>query len=320
VYGLRRERERIKRLGQYTLEEKIGEGAMGVVYRASHVLLRRPTAIKLLPPERAGEENVKRFEREVQLTARLTHPNTVAIYDYGRTPQGVFYCAMELLPGLDLAALVREYGPQPAGRVIRFLQQVCGSLAEAHAAGLVHRDIKPANLILTQRGGEPDIVKVVDFGIVKRLDLRGVEATEVTTAVLAGTPLCIPPEAIKSEDLVDARSDIYSLGCVAYFLLTELCAHHLHTVPVPPSRRAAAGVPPDLEAVVLTCLEKSQDARYPDVRALQDALGRCADAGAWSREDAVAWWKARGTAPRPGPEAEPVPREAQTVAVDLVAR
>jgi eukaryotic-like serine/threonine-protein kinase len=330
IYGLRRETANVKRLGQYTLEDKIGEGAMGIVYRASHIMLRRPTAIKLLPPERAGGENVERFEREVQLTAQLTHPNTVAVYDYGRTPEGVFYYAMEYLPGLDLEALVRQYGPQPAGRVIHILQQTCGALAEAHGSGLVHRDIKPANIILAERGGEPDVVKVVDFGVVKKLDLRGVETTRVSRAVLTGTPLYLSPEAIRSEDQIDGRSDIYSLGALTYFLLTahpvfdaesvvEVCAHHLHSEPVPPSSRWPGGVPADLEAVVLTCLAKSPDDRFPDVRLLREALARCVDAGSWTRDAALTWWEQRRDSTRPRREPA-VAAAAQTLTVDLVAR
>ena len=211
-------------------------------------MLRRPTAIKLLPPERAGEDNLARFEREVQLTAQLTHPNTVAIYDYGRTPDGVFYYAMEYLDGINLEELVRAARPA-AGRAASSASstQVCGALAEAHGRGLIHRDIKPANIILYERGGEPDVAKVVDFGLVKRADGRRARRDVTSAIVLTGTPLYMSPEAITTPDAVDARSDLYALGAVGYFLLTgkpvfeaasmaEAFGHHLHTVPMPPSQ------------------------------------------------------------------------------------
>jgi serine/threonine-protein kinase len=329
VFGLRREVERVRRLGQYTLDEKIGEGAMGVVYRARHAMLRRPTAIKLLPPQRMGQKNLERFEQEVQLTAMLTHPNTVAIYDYGRTPDGVFYYAMEFLDGINLEDLVRRYGAQPDGRVISILRQVCRALAEAHDLGVIHRDIKPGNIILTVRGGEPDVAKVVDFGLVKELDTGGGSQTRSgETNVLVGTPLYLSPEAISTPGMIDARSDLYALGAVGYFLVTgqplfegrtimELCAHHLHTRPVAPSVRLGRRVDRQLEAVLLSCLEKDPAGRPPTAMAVHDALAASDGASDWSTEDAQRWWASY----RPDGSATSVGRtEIETIAVDLAAR
>ena len=208
-----------RQLGQYALDEEIGSGGFGTVFRGHHALMRRPVAVKLLDPLRANEHSIARFEREVQLTCTLTHPNTIALYDYGRTPDGLFYYAMEYLEGVALDKLVQDFGRQPEGRVIHILRQVCGSLAEAHAQGLVHRDIKPANIYLTQRGGIPDFVKVLDFGLVKARNLEGQMELTGTTATL-GTPLYMSPEAVEHPDRVDASADIYSLGCVGYYLLT----------------------------------------------------------------------------------------------------
>jgi eukaryotic-like serine/threonine-protein kinase len=331
VFGLRREVQRARQLGQYTLDEKIGEGAMGVVYRARQTLLRRPTAIKLLPPERTGQKNLQRFEREVQLTASLTHPNTVAIYDYGRTPDGIFYYATEYLDGIDLEDLIRRFGAQPAGRVIHILRQVCRALSEAHGLGVIHRDIKPGNIILTVRGGEPDVAKVVDFGLVKEIDATNATQTmSVDGNVLVGTPLYFSPEAISMPDEVEPRSDLYALGAVGYLLLTgeplfegrtivELCAHHLHTRPIPPSQRVEHDIDPDLEAILLRCLEKSAEDRPASALPLHDALATCAAAAEWSSADAHQWWERyRANV------AEPLPMdrgtETETVAVDLEAR
>jgi len=302
IFGLRTEAARVRRLGQYTIEYKIGAGGMGEVYRASHAMLRRPTAIKLLPPDRAGEASLVRFEREVQMTAQLSHPNTVAIYDYGRTPDGLFYYAMEYLDGINLEDLVRQYGAQPAGRVIAILDQVCGALSEAHGRGLVHRDIKPANIILTERGGEPDVAKVVDFGLVRPLEPGDPQMTATAASVLTGTPLYLSPEAMTMPEVADPRSDLYALGAVAYFLLTahtifeagtaaEVIGHHLHTEPVPPSQRVADPIPADLEAIVLQCLRKPPAERPPSARALRDALRRCAGVPRWTSDDATAWWR-----------------------------
>jgi serine/threonine-protein kinase len=301
IYGLRREVRHARQLGQYTLEEKLGEGGMGVVYRARHAMLRRPTAIKLLKPERMGEAGLRRFEREVQLTAGLSHPNTVTVFDYGRTPDGVFYYAMEYLEGLGLDQLVAADGPQPPGRAAHILRQVLEALAEAHGVGLVHRDVKPGNIILCERGGLPDVAKVVDFGLVKDLEAEG----DVThDATLVGTPLYLAPEAIRSP-AADARADLYSLGAVAYFLLTgqhvfggrtiiEICGHHLHTPPTPPSERLGRPLPAALEDWVLSCLEKDPARRPASASEAAARLERCGLGGEWNPDEARAWWVAKG--------------------------
>jgi eukaryotic-like serine/threonine-protein kinase len=305
VHGLRQRVKEAMKLGQYTLDHKIGEGGMGVVYKASHALLRRPTAIKLLPPERAGEHNLVRFEREVQLTSMLTHPNTVSIYDFGRTPEGTFYYAMEYLEGFDLETLVRADGPQAPGRVVHLLAQMCGALAEAHGVGLIHRDVKPANVILCERGGTPDVVKVLDFGLVKQIGSeRDVHTSYSTVNHIVGTPLYLSPEGITAPQSLDGRSDLYAVGCVGYMLLTgappftgesvvEVCGHHLHTPPPPFSERAPH-VPSDLARVILRCLEKSRDKRPPDAASLRNDLLACSSAADWSADGARAWWSTRG--------------------------
>jgi serine/threonine-protein kinase len=303
IYGLQRRVREAMQLGNYTLEEKLGEGGMGIVYRARHAMLRRGTAVKLLPPEKAGEQAVARFEREVQLTARLTHPNTVTVFDYGRTPEGVFYYAMELLQGASLEEIVALDGAQPFGRVIRVLEQVAGALGEAHGIGLIHRDIKPANIFLCEQGGEPDVPKVLDFGLVK--ELRGDDEVGLTQAEsLTGTPLYMSPEAIRSPESLDGRSDLYALGAVGYFLLTghhvfegrtlvEVCGHHLHSAPEPPSKRLGGAVPEDLEVVLLACLEKDPARRPASAARLRQSLRSCQAFGEWDDEAARRWWSER---------------------------
>jgi serine/threonine protein kinase len=290
-----------KELGQYALEEKLGEGGMGAVYKARHKLMRRPTAIKLLHPDKVSDAALARFEREVQLTSQLNHPNTIAIYDYGRTPEGVFYYAMEYLDGINLEDLVTKFGPLPEGRVVDILRQVCGSLGEAHGIGLVHRDIKPANLVLNMRGGIFDFVKVLDFGLVKAMDEK--KEMQLTAAnTVTGTPLYLSPEAIDRPDTVDSRTDVYAIGAVGYFLLTgtpvfqgttlvEICMAHLKKAPQSPSERLGRPISAQLEAILLQCLAKDRSERFADMQSIADELLRCACAATWTRANAAAWWQ-----------------------------
>jgi serine/threonine protein kinase len=288
------------KIGPYRLLDKIGEGGMGVVYKAKHELLHRPAAIKVLPPERTGERDLRRFEREVQLTSQLTHPNTIAIYDFGRTAAGSFYYAMEYLDGLTLQDLVDRDGPQDPARVAHLLGQLSGALAEAHSAGLIHRDVKPANVMVCDRGGMADVVKVLDFGLIKEVEGRQ-DVSRTDAQQIIGTPLYMCPEALIAPETVDARSDIYAVGAVGYFLLTglppfsgktvvEVCGHHLHTAPVPPSQRVRSPIPipSALEALIMSCLEKCPDDRPASAAALQKAfLPLAAD---WTQDRAAQCW------------------------------
>jgi hypothetical protein len=316
-----------RQLGQYTLEEKLGAGGMGTVYRARHAMLRRPTAVKLLDVDKMSDAAVARFEREVQLTSTLTHPNTVAVFDYGRTPDGIFYYAMEYLEGINLDELIKQFGPLPEARAVFILRQACGALTEAHATNLVHRDIKPANIILTRRGGLCDFVKVLDFGLVKALD-GGERASLTSPNALMGTPLYLPPEAINQPDQVDARADIYSLAAVGYFLLTgtpvfsgssvmEICMKHAKAVPEPPSARRGAPVSQDLENLLLRCLAKAPADRPGDASQMLRELDRCALQGTWAASDAAAWWAAFDEGrPLAGPAASGSDRSRETPAPD----
>ena len=299
ISKLRRQVEEAVKLGQYTLEAKIGEGGMGEVWKARHALLRRPTAVKLVRKELIGEKALQRFEREVHATSSLTHPNTVAIYDYGHTDEGTFYYAMEFLPGLTLAQLVKRFGPQPPSRVIHFLVQVCGALNEAHERGIIHRDIKPQNLILCERGGVHDVVKVVDFGLAKFW--KRSDATITGHNVVVGTPHFLAPEALSSET-VGPRSDLYSLGAVGYYLLTgstpfsgdnvlEISLKVLNEKLQRPSERLGREIREDLERVILSCLDGKPERRHESAAAVGRALESCRDAGKWTQEEAEHWFR-----------------------------
>jgi len=315
AYGLRKHIRTATQLGQYTLGHKIGEGGMGSVYRAHHVLLRRPTAIKLLKPEHVGAEMIDRFEHEVQHMSELTHPNTVAVFDYGRNLDGVFYYAMEYLDGIDLEKLVKKFGKQPPRRVVDILVQVCGALDEAHGRGLVHRDIKPANIILCERGGVSDVAKVVDFGLVKQITAENGNSKQI----ILGTPAYLAPEAITDPQHVGPAVDIYALGAVGYYLLggrrvfeaanaLELCVQHVTSLPPP------LDAPPALAQLILSCLAKSPEAR-PTAKGLARALRGLALQDDWTEERAHQWWRAFQRSPR-----EISGDPTQTITIDLENR
>ncbi|MCX6930401.1 MAG: serine/threonine protein kinase [Verrucomicrobia bacterium] len=312
-----------RQLGQYQLVEKIGEGGMGVVYKAHHALLRRETALKLLTPDKADPISIQRFEREVRLTCRLMHPNTIQVFDYGHTPEGIFYYAMEYLDGLNLAEFVEAYGPQPEGRVVNLLIQVCESLAEAHASGLIHRDIKPANIFVTDRGGVPDMVKVLDFGLVRPVvSADGAALDAADTEIMAGTPSYMSPEAAENGANADARSDLYSVGSVGYYLLTgqsvfdgetiaEICKKRMEEKPVPPTARIGRPICPHLEAVILRCLERDPKDRPQSAHELIRLLAASPRIADWNVEKRGAWWVAHREAINRAraAEAEPIEKD-----------
>jgi serine/threonine-protein kinase len=290
-----------QQLGQYRLGKRLGSGGMGEVYLAEHLLLRRPCAVKLIRPEQAGDPtNLQRFEREVQAMAALTHWNTVEIYDYGHADDGTFYYVMEYLPGQNLEHLIACHGPLPPARAIHLLRQVCRALAEAHGVGLLHRDIKPSNIIACERGGVFDVVKLLDFGLVQETRLAKPDSRLTLHGTIIGSPPYMSPEQAAGRNELDPRSDIYSLGAVAYFLLTGqppfvrdtamlmLMAHAYD--PVNPPAEIRPELPTDLQAVVLRCLEKDPARRFPTANSFEQALAACAAADQWSEEQAALWW------------------------------
>jgi serine/threonine-protein kinase len=321
VYGLGAEVRKARELGSYRLVERLGAGGMGEVWRAQHRMLARPAAIKLIRPEMLGARDpdsrrmlVRRFEREAQATALMRSPHTMELYDFGVADDGTFYYVMELLDGFDLGTLVEKFGPVPAERAVYFLRQVCESLGEAHEAGLIHRDVKPANIYACRYGRSSDFIKLLDFGLVK-LGAAQPEATEPLTAadVVGGTPAFMSPEQALGGARVDGRSDLYAVGCVAYWLLTgtlvfkgktamETIVMHVQQEPEPPSRRVELPIPADLEAIVLACLAKTADARPQTADELAERLSAVHLERDWTAGRAREWWAAhRGqTGVRPG--------------------
>jgi serine/threonine-protein kinase len=310
LYRLGTQVSRARAMGSYELLELIGRGGMGEVWRARHRMLARVSAIKLIRPEALlaqGAESTKvllrRFEREARTTASLRSPHTVNLYDYGMSEDGSFYYVMELLEGFDLETLVQRFGPLPAGRALHLLSQAAMSLAEAHEMGMVHRDIKPRNLFTCHMGSDLDFVKVLDFGLVK-LSHPGEGQTCLTReGVTAGTPAFMAPEIAMGRGDVDGRADLYSLGCVAYWLLTgqlvfdapsavAMVLAHVQTPPVPPSQRTELDVPESLERVILQCLEKDPDKRPATARKLAELLAACEGVEPWTQEKAALWWSA----------------------------
>lgn len=303
IRSLRRAAFEARQLGQYQLKRPLGAGGMGQVFLAEHLMLKRPCAIKLIRPEMAGNpETLARFEREVQSMARLTHWNTVEVFDYGRADDGTFYYVMEYLPGMNLDQLVRQFGPMPPARVVHLLMQTCDALEEAHTKELIHRDIKPANIFAARRGGRWDVAKLLDFGLVR--SSRTTTDIELTQqGDISGSPLYMSPEQALGENL-DVRTDIYSLGAVAYFLLTgrppfedsnplRVIMAHARDVAVAPNAHGV-DISEKLQDIVMQCLAKKRDDRFASAQELHDALGCCTDIGTWTQADAVAWWQTYG--------------------------
>jgi serine/threonine-protein kinase len=310
LYRLGRRLRDAQELGNYELVELLGHGGMGEVWRAKHQLLARHAAIKLVRPEVLGAHSEadarivqRRFEREAKATAALSSPHTIQVFDFGMTRDGAFYYVMELLAGRDLENMVREFGPVPADRSIFLLRQVCHSLADAHARGMVHRDIKPANIYVCRMGLEYDFVKVLDFGLVKVRDRAAGGDTLVTLDhTTTGTPAYMAPEIIVGDADVDRRADVYALGCVAYFLLTgqlvfeadtpmKMLMQHVHAKPVPPSQRTELRIPRELDELVLSCLEKDPKARPQNAEELFRMAVDCRTCETWNQTRARNWWQ-----------------------------
>jgi len=301
-----------RELGSYELVNLLGQGGMGEVWEAKHRLLARRAAVKLVRPELLGASTdveaklvLKRFEREAQATAALNSPHTIQVFDFGSTDDGTFYYVMELLMGRDLESMVREFGPVPAARAGFLLRQVCHSLADAHARGLVHRDIKPANIYVCRMGLEYDFVKVLDFGLVK-LNHQTASGERIQTLMTAdqrttGTPAYMAPEIILGEAVIDRRADVYALGCVAYYALTgqlvfeadtpmKMLLQHVQAEPIPPSHRTELPIPHELDELVLACLQKDPNKRPQNAEVLLDMAVGCKSGDCWNQDLAKGWW------------------------------
>ena len=309
IHGLGHQVRRARELGSYRLEELLGKGGMGEVFRATHQMLARPAAVKLIRPEILGSSSrgaarviVERFRREAEAAASLRSPHTISLYDFGVANDGTFFFVMELLDGLDLETLVERFGPLPPERCVYLLRQVCDSLAEAHTRGLVHRDIKPSNIFACRLGLAVDFVKVLDFGLVKAVDEGGREATLLTAPdATTGTPAYIAPEVVRGDRVADHRVDIYTLGCVAYWLLTgrlvfqapnaiQLLYQHANAAPVPPSQVSEFDIPPALDGVILACLAKFPEERPQSAAELSQMLATALPAPTWTEDLAHRWW------------------------------
>jgi tRNA A-37 threonylcarbamoyl transferase component Bud32 len=312
-----------QKLGQYRLKQVIGFGGMGAVYLAEHVMLRRQCAIKLIRADQAGDPKaLLRFEREVRATATLTHWNTVEIFDYGHAEDGTFYYVMEYLPGMNLEDLVEGHGPMPPERALHFLRQVCQALREAHSIGLIHRDIKPSNIFSSERGKVYDVAKLLDFGLVKSVGLGSDGVNLTQEGAFAGSPAFMSPEQAAGRQHLDARSDIYNVGAVAYFLITgalvferesALQMLHAHAYePVVPNDGFNEIVPADLQRVILRCLEKDPEGRYQNAETLDKELAACACAGRWTPERAEDWWRQNGGSALSAPSAEALNRDGRS--------
>jgi eukaryotic-like serine/threonine-protein kinase len=308
-------RREAQQVGAYTLQKQLGKGGMGEVWLAEHRLLKRPCAVKFVRADLAASPvTAARFEREVRAVTALTHFNTVRVYDYGRS-EGSFYYVMEYLDGPSLEALVQRAGPLEPGRVVYLLRQLCGALAEAHAAGMVHRDLKPGNVIVAALGGQRDVAKLLDFGLVQDLSAAASDGRLTEAGVVMGTPAYMCPEQARGSSAIDPRGDVYSLGAVAFFTLTarppfacatvgEFLVAHL-TRPAPDVRSLRLDVPADLAEVVARCLAKEPDDRHQSAAELDAALAACACANDWSAARAAEWWERERTATFHKPEPTP---------------